>query len=120
MKTKRVLFALSAVFFTLLASSCSKDDDGRDEERYYVKYEAESDRSLQWVTVNTENGSQRITCDDVRFSQTFGPVKKGFEAKITIGFLSPEAAVSIHVCRGEEPFSLKKTGQSTVSYTIDF
>lgn len=99
-------------------------------EEYYVKYEADVKsvyigNNIKY-TVYTDTGVQTFTSGKT-FSQTFGPVKKDFEASITADANSWEIAdcnVRIYVCRGNEPFALKanKSGGKavTVSYIIDY
>jgi hypothetical protein len=130
---KRILLIASVCFCSFLAFSCSTDDGDNnpaektptptEDDRYYVKYEASGGGAyyyLQSVSVNTENGTRTFSDRAVQsFSQTFGPVKKGFVANISV-VGSSNARVSIYVCKGEEPFALKQTGTTKASYTIDF
>ena len=88
---------------------------------YYVKYEAQIS-SVHYgadakYVVSTESGSTTITTRSKTWTETFGPVKKGFTASI-----SGEAeydgtmTLNIYVCRGEEPFVLKASQTGEVSY----
>lgn len=133
---KRLLIILcSSIILIMGFSSCFTDNTN-----YYVKYEAKI-TSIYYgaeanYTVSTENGAKTITTDSKSFSETFGPVKKGFTASITGQSEYPQTnssmVVSIYVCKGEEPFSLKAQDESkensisdsgisaSASYTIDF
>lgn len=76
------------------------------------------------VAVNTESGMQTISVSSLNgylgFSETYGPVSKGFNASIT-AFIEPgRPSTRIYVCRGEEPFVLKATGENKSEYVIDY
>lgn len=113
--------------FTFILFSCSDDEPS---SAYYVKYEA-SVKSVYIgdnikYTVKTENGFKTYTSGK-SYSQTFGPVKKGFNAKITADARDwniADCEVKIYVCRGEEPFALKSSNSGgklvSTSYTIDY
>lgn len=122
----KLLFFISiiAVSFCLLAG-CSTPNN-----RYYIKYEVTingMENGETHVTVNTENGEQSfVTPRD--FSETFGPVKRNFVAKISAYNTVPYSAsitVRIYACKGEEAFVLKAS-QTTINstaeaeYRIDF
>ena len=132
---KRLLIILCSSIIILGFSSCFTDNTN-----YSVKYEAKI-TSIYYgaeanYTVSTENGTKTITTDSKSFSETFGPVKKGFTASISGQSEYPQTnssmVVSIYVCKGEEPFSLKAQDESkensisdsgisaSASYTIDF
>ena len=125
---KRILLLLSFAAL-LMMTGCSKDNDQDtpvDGVRYYVRYEV-SVSSIYigdlFVDAKTEKGIQSFKLSGKLFSETFGPVSKGFAASVTAhadyivtgGYYS-----SIYVCRGEEPFVLKATGSSSANYVIDF
>ena len=105
MKTYSLLGILLYFFCAVSFISCDKDDSERSEDStvYYVKYEAKG------------------------ATQTYGPVSKGFRASITAK--GGWATVNIYVCKGDEPFALKKSKSNNVgnsntstsaSYTIDY
>ena len=130
-------FFLSAIIFICFTSCFT------DSTNYYIKYEAKiTDGGYTGANVNyivsTEKGPTTIATHSMTWTETFGPVKKGFEASI---YGEAECAgkmtLNIYVCRGEEPFVLKasQTGEmsyygwyegeqepmnASVSYTIDF
>lgn len=124
-----LLFSLSFIVF-----GCGGDNDDEPNTpgsvaEYYVKYEASivsyRNGTVKY-TVNTETG-EKIFSSGKSFSQTFGPVEKGFHASIKVdakNVVGASSNIRIYVCRGNEPFALKanKSGESTVSasYTIDF
>lgn len=97
---------------------------------YYIKYEATvnsiyTGNNIKYI-VNTDKGFQTFT-NGKSFSQTFGPVKKGFHAKITAdasSWYQADCDVKIYVCRGSEPFSLKAHNSGGkkvyVTYLIDY
>lgn len=143
MKTLHKTFIFFAMIFTIYScennntpqpNTPNTDQSGdKEEERYYIKYTATcvciySGINME-VKVNTEQGLTTFVCGK-SFSETFGPVPKGFKCEI-IG-TNPSSStkdysditVSIHVARGKEPFVLKATdnqmGSSQTSYTIDF
>lgn len=120
---KVLIIALAAFAF----AACNGDDnsvdnkvpEGNNDDRYYVKYEARNNLYyLGNVSVNTEKGVQRFEVNSMSFSQTFGPVKKGFKANITVSQTSGTTVSSIYVCIGEEPFVLKQTGNASTSCYI--
>ncbi len=115
---KKHLVLLVALVATLIMASCSKE-----EANYYVKYEASAytpHASTIYISVNTENGVQSIQAPGNTFSETFGPVQKGFKASISASVSVGTTSTSIYVSRGEEPFVLKATGGETAEYVIDF
>jgi len=113
------------VFVSCLAifgSACSKDDEntGNDVESpasiYYVKYEASNPRYyLSSVCVTTEKGTQNFSVRNRSWTQTFGPVSKGFRASISVG-VNMYTTLQIYVSKDNGPFVYK--GSS--SYVIDF
>ena len=117
---KKHLVLLIALVATLILASCSKE-----EANYYVKYDVTSSGTNHYgpmtLNVNTENGMQTITVSSKVFSETFGPVSKGFEASISASVNYPTYLnTSIYVSKGQEPFVLKATGSSSAQYVIDF
>ena len=120
---KRTLF-IYTIF--LLAISCHKNDDtdnANEPTIYYVKYEASGNGSYSYVDktiVATGDGDRTFTGTARSWSETFGPVSKGFRAEITASGRGGIPRVAIYVCRGKEPFALKQTGNGSAAYTIDF
>ena len=126
--------SLLSVLLTLLAfSSCTNEEPSpsntqqgtETDANYYVKYTALAyggvgyeNARIESVTVETETGSKTIEPNVKSWEETYGPVSKGFKAKIQATGASK--TVRIYVCRGEEPFVIKGEGSSSASYTIDF
>jgi hypothetical protein len=124
MKSKLPVIAAIAVLLVLL-TGCSTPSN-----RYYVKYEVSingMENGETHVTVNTENGEQSFVTPR-EFSETFGPVKRNFVAKISAYNTVPYSAaitVRIYACKGEEAFVLKASktvtnGTAEAEYRIDF
>lgn len=127
MKIKSYKFFGLALFFVCIIS-CSKEKDNKYEEKdYYIKYEANfSSYPLHYYdieyTVATDKGIQTFISGN-SFSEIFGPVEKGFTAKLSYegnGICNG----SIYVSKGSEPFSLKEHQLSNyskidISYTIE-
>ncbi|MDE6338990.1 MAG: hypothetical protein K2K97_04285 [Muribaculaceae bacterium] len=118
----------------LLMVGCSGNTDepksSAENTEYYVKYEAVV--TSRYITNNisytvaAENQNKTFQSGKT-FSETFGPVRKGFKASITANATNlsiADCSVSIYVSRGSEPFALKanKSGGRLVStsYTIDY
>lgn len=137
MFNKYILRIILLTTFSIAFESCGEEDKivrfpDREEEReevveYYIKYVANSVNryySITGVTVATDRGTQSFnysTNAQKTWEQTYGPVKKGFRASITV-----EGAkinnVEIYCCRGSEPFALKasKNGSGSLQYTINY
>lgn len=121
---KKLLFIASIIVVSLcFLTGCDKPSN-----RYYIKYEVSIDGMANGethVTVNTENGEQSFVTPR-EFSETFGPVKKSFVAKISAynTALYGTLNVRIYACKGEEAFVLKastsKKGEADAEYRIDF
>ena len=52
------------------------------------------------------------------FSETFGPLQKGFETGISVN--TSDCEVAIYISKNNNPFVLKASGRTYCSYTIDF
>ena len=131
---KRLSFIICTTIILLGLTACYKEPD-KEPDNYYVKYEAQiasihTGGTAKYV-VSTENGSTSITSRSKTWTETFGPVKKGFTASIsgeTSGY-GGTLTLNIYVCRGEEPFVIKAqqvfnsadfSVSGAISYTIDF
>ena len=123
MKSKLPIIAIIVAFLIGL-TGCSTPSN-----RYYIKYEVTingMENGETHVTVNTENGEQSFVTPR-EFSETFGPVKRNFLAKISAYNTALYAAtinVRIYACKGEEAFVLKASasnnGKAEAEYRIDF
>ena len=114
-----VLISCLAIF----GSACSKDDENTENDvespaaTYYVKYEASNTlHYLESVCVTTEKGTQNFSVRNKSWTQTFGPVSKGFRASISVGVSGGYTTLQIYVSKNNGPFVYK--GLS--SYVIDF
>lgn len=116
------------VFFTF--SSCNKEDIDNNEtvtnDSYYVKYIIKGNgaygRFSNWTATTPEGKYSNSGTQVSYWSQTYGPVNKGFKCDVQIGnYISGAPTIEIHASRNQEPFAVKvdKTG-NTASYTIDF
>lgn len=142
MKTYKLLIAL---FLFSLFCSCDKEECpcrcGRDNcpengnsvnssknesADYYVKYTASCNypNILESVAVSTTKGTERFNLHGKRsWEQTYGPVKKGFNANISVNGYN--CTIEINVAKNYEPFALKSSGRSTnkssesISYRIN-
>lgn len=76
------------------------------------------------ITYMTDKGEQTIeyNTQGVNWDGTYGPVKKGFVAKISCNApLVTSLRIRIYASRDKEPFVVKaETSSSSASYTIDF
>jgi hypothetical protein len=107
-------------------SSCKKEGSDDNENNYYVKYVIKGNgtygRFSNWTAttpggVFTNSGYQTAS-----WSQTYGPVKKGFKCEVQVGdYISGAPTIEIHVSKNDEPFALKVTNTGKLaSYIIDF
>ena len=137
MKSK--LLITSVAILLVVLSGCKKPeepDEVKVEDRYYVKYEVEINKNISntnHITVKTEKGDMSFqTTGNKSFSETFGPVKKNFNARIQVyveEMRSATVTVRIYVSKGKEAFVLKKINSAidplqanpvVAEYTIDF
>ena len=133
-------YILRGIFFTVFSiafGSCSEEEQfvrlpDKEEEKeevaeYYVKYVAKSLNryiSITGVTVATDNGTRTFNYSgNAKYSweQTYGPVKKGFRASITVTG-NKIGNIEIYCSRGSEPFALKasRSGSGSLQYTINY
>lgn len=119
---------LSVVLLVIMTFSC--DNENNDfiynqvetySEPYYIQYKASTSfpYRLSQVTVTTEKGTKSFPVQSSSWSQTFGPVTKGFQAQIGT-YASGAVSTQIYVCKGAGPFVLKANGQYGATYKIDF
>ncbi len=126
---KRFLSLLSVCLCAVILSSCEEPnptETPEDNATYYVKYEASSRYYLNSVTVNTDKGKQTFSARNINsYSEIFGPVSKGFDASIEFsvsvsGMAGLTNTTRIYVSKNNGPFTLKASGGTSASYTIDF
>ena len=129
---KKIIYLLLCVFPMLL--SCNNEKESDELTEYYVRYEYDftydynSGRNIpKWkFSFKTVDGTIiDIISKNNQFNETIGPVRKGFEANISVswmeGYGSGITNLKIYVAKGNEPFALKEISNSTTaSYTIDF
>ena len=79
------------------------------------------------ISISTDKGINEVTTTSNSYTETIGPVKKGFKANISVNYnISSEGGTThmkIYVCRGSEPFALKAENEKfsySASYTIDY
>ena len=108
-------------------SSCKKGNTTETEtnDNYYVKYVINGNgaygRFSNW-TVTTPQGTYTNNGTQVTsWSQTYGPVSKGFRCQVQIGnYISGAPTIEIHVSKNSEPFALKVTATgNSATYTIN-
>ena len=125
-KFLKITMVFLAIFIAL--SSCKKDetntttnDDYNDD--YFVKYVIIGNGTYIYFSdfsVNTGQGNVSFSGYQYHsWNQTYGPVKKGFRASVSIQ--SSYVTTEIYVSKNNGPFALKasKSGGGS-SYTIDF
>jgi hypothetical protein len=119
------LIIISAlVIFTF--PSCDEEDETVTTDSYYVKYVIKGNgaygRFSNW-TVTTDQGKYTNSGIQVSFwTQTYGPVNKGFKCNVQIGnYINGAPTIEIQVSKNQEPFAIKvNTTGNSASYTIDF
>lgn len=121
------LIVISAItIFTF--SSCNKGDEDIvvTSDSYYVKYVIKGNGAYghfsNW-TVNTDQGKYTNSGTQVSsWTQTYGPVNKGFICGVQIGnYINGAPTIEIHVAKNQEPFAVKvNTAGNSASYTINF
>lgn len=124
--------SLTAVIF----SGCKKEEINNDE--YYVKYEVNSSTIYSGgklnVNINNEKGENTPIIIDTRsiWEITIGPVKKGFDAKVSVSeagnnYGKLKLYTKISVSKNGSPFAVKQNDGSDeprtavqIFYTIDY
>lgn len=106
--------------------SCDEEDEPVTTDNYYVKYVIKGNgaygRFSNW-TVTTDQGKYTNSGTQVSFwTQTYGPVNKGFKCNVQIGnYINGAPTIEIQVSKNQEPFAIKvNTTGNSASYTIDF
>jgi len=95
-----------------------KPENKEEKDVYYVKYSAKSTRTygpLGNIILKPESGVDQ-TIDSVKYSfeQTYGPVSKGFKAKMTVK--GTATSMEISICKNNEPFAVKATKSGNYAY----
>ena len=96
-----------------------------DSDEYYVQYEADQvvNGRFNNLSANTPQGTYVITNRNIGYwSETYGPVKKGFKARVSISG-SGRLKVIIRVSKNNGPFAQKATGENdgfaSATYVIE-
>ena len=96
-----------------------------ENDNYYVNYIISAPgpygRFSNW-TASTPEGTYRNSGSQTSgWNQTYGPVKKGFNCNVEIGYYQGGIpTIEIHVSKNEEPFALKATiTGASLSYVIN-
>ena len=114
-----VIFAAITCFGCEKIENDNNKGQNTQEDFYYVRFDANSQYVLHSVKISlTGCEGYSSTSNGTAFSEILGPAPKGAIAKISV--VSVNGITSIHVSKNNGPFALKKTGGTTLSYTIDF
>jgi hypothetical protein len=123
---KQVILS-SFLMITCTFFSCEKQsDDSTSIDNYYVKYIVYGNgaygRFSNWTATTPDGKYSNSGYQTKSWTQTYGPVKKGFKCAVQVGnYISGAPTIEIHVSKNAEPFALKvtKIGNSA-SYSISF
>jgi hypothetical protein len=118
-----IISLLSVINF----SSCSNNDTNvvTPPDNYYVKYVIHGNgtygRFKNWTATTPQGNYTNSGIQVTSWTQTYGPVNKGFLCKVQIGsFIDRTPTIQIHVAKNQEPFALKVgVDGTTASYTIN-
>ena len=126
----KITTAILVILISL--SSCNKDKDKVEmgiSDEYYVKYVLKGNGTYIYFSdfsVYTDQGNVSFSGYQYHsWNQTYGPVKKGFRASVSVG---SSVTAEIYVSKNNGPFALKasksggnsSTSNISQSYTIDF
>jgi len=130
MKKYLNIVILSLALITIL-SSCKKEaTTTTTNDDYYVKYAIKGNGTYIYFnnfSVNSDKGNVSFSGYQYKsWTQTYGPVKKGFKASVTVQ--SGYVTVEIYISKNNGAFALKasksgnnsSTSNISQSYTIDF
>ena len=123
--------AVSLAIFIAL-SSCKKDETKTTttNDDYFIKYVITGNGTYIYFSdfsVSTNEGNKSFSGYQYKsWNQTYGPVKKGFNASVSV--TSSLVTVEIYVAKNDGPFALKasksggnsSTSNISQSYTIDY
>ena len=120
-KFLKITTVFLAIFFTL--SSCEKDEtETTTNDDYFIKYVIKGNGTYIYFSdfsVNTDHGNASFSGYQYHsWNQTYGPVKKGFRASVSVQ--SSYVTTEIYVSKNNGPFALKASKSGDNSYTIDF
>lgn len=123
-KIKLLIICIMSIF---TFSSCSKVDNTAavTPDNYYVKYVIHGNgtygRFSNWTATTPQGNYTNSGIQVTSWSQTYGPINKGFLCKVQIGsFIDRAPTIEIHVSKNQEPFALKVSNDgNSASYTIN-
>lgn len=128
---KLMNFAASFLLISLVLLSCKKEEKTPvSNDEYYVKYSIKGNGTYSYFnvfSVHSDQGVKSFSGYQYRsWTQTYGPVKKGFNASMTVS--SSNVTAEIYVSKNNGPFALKasKSGGGvsnshvSLSCVIDF
>lgn len=119
----------SVILGIFLFGSCAKENVKIDESNndiYYVRYSIQGNgaygRFSNWTVSTPDQPYSNKDYQTRSWTQTYGPVKKGFNCSVNIGnSISGEPTIEIHVSKNDSPFALKKTEKGkSAYYKIDY
>lgn len=123
------LLIISSLSILTFFSCCEEEIDNNstlNKDNYYVNYIIKAPgpygRFSNWTASTPDGTYSNSGFLTSSWGQTFGPVKKGFNCSVQIGFYQGGIPnIEIHVSKNDEPFALKanETGASA-SYVINF
>jgi hypothetical protein len=129
--SKKAIFKIKLLIICILSvfafSSCSKEENNvaSTPDNYYLKYVIHGNgtygRFSNWTATTPQGNYTNSGIQVTGWSQTYGPVNKGFLCKVQIGnFIDLAPTIEIHVSKNQEPFALKvSTDGNSASYTIN-
>lgn len=125
------------LLFSMFSMSCSEQNDvptlgetpneeDMVKDEYYVQYEVGGvSQIIKSLSVTTPWGTDGLApgTSARSWSETYGPVYKGFRAKISVSGTGSLFIVSIRVSKNGGPFALKVSNEGSkavsASYTIE-
>ena len=119
---RTLTFWIVALLFSMFCVSCSVEEEQVSE--YYVQYEVKvhSGGSVSLISAKTPTGGYTVRRQLSSWTETFGPVKKGFKARLSVSghFIS----ASIRVSKDNGPMALKASYDNsayggTLEYVIE-
>ncbi len=120
----KIILLLLSLGLLMAFSSCQKEDDIKDntsDDNYYVRYEITGDGPYgyfsNWSVTTPGSMYTKSGYQTRSWSQTYGPVSKGFTCSVSVESGSP--TIKILISKNDEPFALKvSTTGSSASYTV--
>lgn len=124
LKALCLILIISLAFLTI--TSCNKDDSSTaSNDNYYYKYVITGNgtygRFSNWTATTPQGVYSNNGIQVTGWTQTYGPVSKGFLCKVQIGsFIWAAPTIDILVSKNQEPFALKVSQNgNSASYIIN-